>query len=136
MKKNNLSLLLSLGTLTETVLGTTWKRLKVSHTVGTGGSSSLGLLGPVEGSNLGTWIAAGRTGLLLLVVADLTATTAASVSLGLALTETLSTLGLLGRKRKRLVRRKRGRKTKKEKEKEIYKKKKNMEIKGYNRLVC
>ena len=65
----------------------------MSHAAGASGSTSLGLLGPLEVSNLGRGVGARRARLLLAVEGRLVAASARSVRLvGSALTERLSTL--------------------------------------------
>lgn len=71
----------------ETVLEFSWNGLQVSHSTGTGGSSSLSLGSPVVGSNLGSWVTARSTGLLLDVEGTLTTSVTQSVRLVVTLTE-------------------------------------------------
>lgn len=66
--------------------------LKRSHSAGTGGVSSLGLLAPVVRPDLGRRVAARRTGLLLGVEGSLTTSSAENVGLGVLLTERSGTL--------------------------------------------
>lgn len=67
----------------------------MTHATGTGGLSSLGLLTPVVLTDLGCWVTASRTCVLLDVEGSATAASAQSVRLVVALSETGSSLGHL-----------------------------------------
>lgn len=66
--------------------------LERSHSAGSGGVSSLGLLTPVVGSDLGGGVSARGAGLLLAMERSLTTSSAESVGLGVLLTERSGTL--------------------------------------------
>ena len=81
-------------TFLESVLEASRNGLQISAASSSGGLSSLALLTPLILSGLCAGESAGSAGALLLVERDLSATAAASVGLGVTLTETLGTLGL------------------------------------------
>ena len=82
------------GTRLETVLESSRDMLQISHSTGTGSSSSLGLSGPVERSSLSSWITTGGTGLLLNMERTTTTSVTQSMRFVMTLTERRSTLCL------------------------------------------
>lgn len=81
---------------TEAVVESSGDVLEVLHAAGTGGLSSLGLLGPVVFPGLSSWVSARCTSVLLDVEGSTTTTTAQDVRLVVAFTERAGTLGHLG----------------------------------------
>ena len=82
-----------LATLSETVLETSVDLFQVSHSAGSLRSSSLGLLTPVVASHLLGRETARRASLLLLVIRDLAASSASSVSVRVSFSEGSCTFG-------------------------------------------
>ena len=74
------------NTSLEVVLESSGNVLEVSHTTGTGSSSSLSLQSPVVGSQLGSWVTTRSTSLLL----DVERTLTASVTQGVGLVVTFT----------------------------------------------
>lgn len=85
---------LSASTLTESILETTSNILQMTHTASSSSLSSLALDAPVEGTELGSRVAALGARLLLLVVGTGAATLAEGVGLGMAFTKTGGSLSL------------------------------------------
>lgn len=75
------SLLLCLGSLSESILESASHSLLVTHASSSNCAASLRFLAPVELSHLLAWVSARRAGLLLDVERNLTASTASGVRL-------------------------------------------------------
>jgi hypothetical protein len=91
---DNLLRLGGLCTLSEAILESPGKGLRVSHAARARSAPSLGLGGPLEVTGLGGRVSAAGARGLLLVEAHFATTTARSVRLRVPLTERLGSLGL------------------------------------------
>ena len=84
----------------ETVVESSGHVLQVSHSTGTGSSSSLSLQSPVVRSHLGSWVATRSTGFLLSVERTTAASLTQNVRLSVSLTHRWSTLWYVSNGRK------------------------------------
>lgn len=84
------------GTDTELVVESSSNVLEILHAAGTGGLSSLGLLGPVVLPGLSSWVSARSTSVLLDMEGSTATTTAQNVRFVVAHAKRAGTLGHLG----------------------------------------